>query len=223
MAAEDRGGMAVMLTCRDVKKSVEFYKRLGLSMKESWPSETDPQWANMTLGGQSVMIGGVCDVEMIDKMGGTPAETKYWKSLAQAFAEHPCGVGIQVYLAVPDVDAHFAAIAKKGLKAETEPKTQFYGIRDFAVTDPDGYRLVIYTAVAMESCQSCGMPLADAQPGQMYCGYCTDDKGTLKPYEVVFEGTVQGYFMAMQKMSRKDAEQAAKKHLAAMPAWAARS
>ena len=88
--------------------------------------------------------------------------------------------------------------------------------------DPDGYRLVFYTPVAMESCQSCGMPLADAEPGQMYCDYCTDEKGTLRPYEQVFEGTVTGYFMGMQKMGRKDAEKAAKEHLGKMPAWVGR-
>ena len=92
-----------------------------------------------------------------------------------------------------------------------------------AKADPDGYRLLFYTPIQMSSCQSCGMPLKDAKPGSMYCQYCTDDKGNLKPYEKVFEGTTTGYFMAMQKLPRKDAEAAAKKHLATMPAWKGRS
>jgi len=49
-----------------------------------------------------------------------------------------------------------------------------------------------------------------------------DAKGQLKPYEQVFEGTVTGYFMGMQKMARKEAEKAAREHLAKMPAWANR-
>jgi hypothetical protein len=43
----------------------------------------------------------------------------------------------------------------------------------------------------------------------------------LRPYESVYEGTVTGFFMNMQKMPRKDAENAAKAHLAKQPAWAA--
>jgi hypothetical protein len=42
---------------------------------------------------------------------------------------------------------------------------------------------------------------------------------TLRPYEQVFEGTVTGFFMGMQKMERPAAEAAAKEHLAKMPAW----
>ena len=38
----------------------------------------------------------------------------------------------------------------------------------------------------------------------------------------VFEGTVAGYFMAMQKLERAEAEVAAKEHLAKMPAWVGR-
>ena len=56
----------------------------------------------------------------------------------------------------------------------------------------------------------------------MYCEYCTDDKGTLKPYEAVLEGTTVGYFMAMQKLKRPEAETAARSHLSKMPAWAGR-
>jgi hypothetical protein len=27
------------------------------------------------------------------------------------------------------------------------------------------------------------MPLTDARPGEMYCNYCVDEKGQLRPYE----------------------------------------
>jgi hypothetical protein len=65
--------------------------------------------------------------------------------------------------------------------------------------------------------------MADGKAGQMYCAYCSDEQGNLKPYEVILEGTVTGYFMEMQKMERKAAEKAAKEHLGKMPAWTARS
>src|SRR5262249_41079083 len=128
-----------------------------------------------------------------------------------------------LYLLVPDIDAFAATIQKKGVKLALPPKTQFYGMRSAVVVDPDGYSLTFYSPVKMESCQSCGMPMADAAPGQMYCQYCTDEKGKLKSYEQVFEGTVRGYFMEHMKMARPDAEAAARAHLAKMPAWAARA
>jgi len=215
--------MAFGLTCKDMKKSVAFYRNLGFEMKESWPDEKAPMWCNMLLGGQSVMLGAAMDPAQVEGMcGGDADDAKIYGEMAEAFQKHQAGVGVNFYLEVPDVDAYDAKIRKQGVRPLRQPKTQFYGIRETLVDDPDGYRLVFYNPVTMESCQSCGMPLSDAEPGQMYCGYCTDEKGTLRPYEQVFEGTVSGYFMEMQKMERKAAEKAAKDHLAKMPAWAGR-
>lgn len=224
MAAEDRSSMAVGLTCRDMAASVAFYRdQLGFTMKESWPDENAPMWCNMLLGGQSVMLGGAMDPEQLGEMcAHDPGALPIAQKLAEAFRDHPAGVGVSVYLEVDDVDAFDRTVRDRGVTPLREPVTQFYGIREILVDDPDGYRLVFYTAVAMESCQSCGMPLAGAQPGQMYCEHCTDDAGRLKPYEQVFEGTVIGYFMGMQNMERPQAEEAAREHLARMPAWAGR-
>lgn len=225
MSGKDRVGMAVGITCKDMKASVAFYRdKLGFEMKESWPDEKAPMWCNMVLGGQSVMLGAAMDPDQVAGMcGSEPGEAELYVKLAKDFRAHRAGVGISLYLEVPDIDAYDKQIRKKGIKPlRKEPKTQFYGIRESLVDDPDGYRVVFYTAVAMESCQSCGMPLTDATPGQMYCQYCTDERGKLRPYDQVFEGTVTGYFMAMQNMPRNAAEKAAKEHLAKMPAWAAR-
>jgi len=225
MAADDRTGMAIGLTCRDMPASLEFYReKLGFTMKESWPDEAAPMWCNLLLGGQSVMLGAAMDPEQVRAMcGGDPGDEAIYVGLAKAFQEHKAGVGVSFYLEVDDVDAYDREIRGRGVEPLRDgPKTQFYGIRESIVDDPDGYRLVFYTPVAMESCQSCGMPLQDAQPGQMYCGYCTDEHGTLRPYEQVLEGTITGYFMGMQKLERAAAEEAAKEHLAKMPAWIGR-
>lgn len=224
MAADDRSGMAVALTCKDIAKSVAFYRdQLGFTMKESWPNEDEPMWCNLLLGSQSVMLGQSFDPGAAEKMCAGDAEAAaQFKAQAQAFRDHRAGVGIQTYLMVEDVDAYDARIRSNGVTPLTEPKTQFYGIREIHLEDPDGYRLVVYSPVAMESCQSCGMPLADAKPGQMYCAYCTDERQALRPYDEVFEGIVTRFFMHMQKMERSEAEEAAKEHLGKMPAWAGR-
>lgn len=213
--------LSVMLTARDMKKAVSFYRdTLGFDLKECWPDEGNPQWANMSLDGQSVMLGALMTPESAQAMCGDDAgAVKYMKTLHDEFQKNRAGVGIVTYVMVPDVDKFHAGLVKKGVKGIAQPKTQFYGLRDFGMEDTEGYRLLFYTPVAMSSCQSCGMPLKDAAPGAMYCPYCIDEKGRLRPYETILEGTTSGYFMAMQKMPRPDAEKAAKKHLATMPAW----
>jgi uncharacterized glyoxalase superfamily protein PhnB len=221
MAAADRSKMSVMLTSNKVSASVKYYtETLGFELKESWPNKDDPQWANLVYEGQSIMVGMAVDPTKVAAAAhGDAAAEAFWTRAAQDFKDNKPGVGIQVYVEVADIDSYAAEIKTRGADFDGEPKTQFYGIRDLGLDDPDGYRIVFFSPVAMESCQSCGMPLADAKPGQMYCAYCTTDEGTLQPYERIFEGTVTGYFMGMQKMERAAAEAAAKEHLSKMPAW----
>lgn len=221
MSRESGGALSVMLTSCNPKAAAEFYvEKLGFEMKESWPSADEPMWCNLVLDGQSIMIGSAPDPNNLEEMcAGNPALLAYWKKNAEAFQAHPAGVGVQIYVEVEDVDAYYAELKQRGAEPATEPISQFYGIRDFGITDTDGYNLVIFMPITLSSCQSCSMPLTDAQPGQMYCNYCTNDKGELKPYEEIFEGTVQGYFMGMQKLPRAEAEVAAKEMLGKMPAW----
>ena len=215
---------SVGLTVADMKKTLAFYRdKLGFQLRECWPSEAEPMWASCVLDKQSVMFGLAMPSEACAKMHEkNPAAGKFWGKHADNFAKHPHGVGVNLYFTVPDIDAYAAQLGKQGIKPDLPPTSQFYGLRDAVVTDPDGYTLTFYTPLKMTSCQSCGMPLSDAKPGDMYCQYCTDEKGKLKPYETVFEGTVTGYFMGMQKMKRPEAEKAAREHLAKMPAWAGR-
>jgi len=215
--------MSVILTVRDAAKSVAWYRDvLGFKLEQSWPDETKPMWANLVLDGQSVMLGQMMDpASSGDMCAHDPAAKAEWEVLYKEMKGNKSGVGIQTYLAVKDIDAYHATITKKGVKS-TPPKNQFYGLREIHVQDPDGFRFVFYTLIKMASCQSCGMPLTDAKPGEMYCHYCTDEHGKLKPYETVLEGTTTGYFMQMQKMPRDKAEAAAKEHLGKMPAWAGR-
>jgi uncharacterized glyoxalase superfamily protein PhnB len=214
-----------MFTVRDVARSMAFYRDvLGFELEAKWPDGDTPVWANLMLGSQSVMIGASmspddpgCSHEM------DAASKAYWRACHDDFTKNKSGAGVVVYLEVPDVDAFHGLVVKRGAKTVGPPTSQFYGIRDFFVQDPDGYRLMFYQPIVMTSCQSCGMPLKDAVPGvTMFCQYCTNEKGELRPYEQILEGTISGYFMAMQKMPRPEAEKAAREHLAKMPAWSHR-
>jgi catechol 2,3-dioxygenase-like lactoylglutathione lyase family enzyme len=223
-ANKEHAPLCIMLTCRDVPKSIAFYRGvLGFEMEASWPDDENPMWCNMLMGDQSVMLGASMSPEQGGAdCGGDAEAAAFMKTCFEEFAKNKAGVGVYTYVKVADVDSYHAKVTKAGLKGAPQPKTQFYGIRDFPVQDPDGYRLFFYQTVALCSCQSCGMPLTEAKPGQMYCPYCVDASGKLKTYETILEGTTSGYFMQMQKMPREKAVVAAKEHLAKMPAWAGR-
>ncbi len=213
--------LTVHLTSRDVPRSIEFYREtLGFELKECWPDEENPMFASLLLDKQAILLGAHVPASDVGKWCGDDAALqRYAEVQADEFEGNQPGAGVTIYLQVDDVDGYHATLTGRGVKDLLEPKTQFYGQRDFPVRDPDGYRLTFYAPVLMESCQSCGMPLAEAKPGQMYCHYCADENGELRPYEAVLEGTIQGYFMEMQKMERPEAEVAAKEHLSKMPAW----
>jgi uncharacterized glyoxalase superfamily protein PhnB len=216
--------LAVMITCKDAKKSIAFYRDVcGFQLEAAWPDEKAPMWANMVLDGQSVMLGQNMKPEGPAMAKCSAEDMAYHKARYEEMEKNKPGVGIQVYLAVADVDAHHQRVTSKGGKALSKPQDRFYGIRDFVCEDPDGFKLIFYKNIQMKTCQSCGMPLENAKSGQMYCGYCTDASGKLKPWETVLEGTIQGYFVGMKKMPRPEAEKAAREHLSRMPAWVGRA
>lgn len=204
--------MSLHFNCKDVGAAVKFYTEvLGFELETCWPSEGDPQWANVTLEGQSIMFGAAMEnCETQDK--------GFQESLVADWKKAPGG-GVLVYVRVDDIDEFYNEVVDNGAKPACEPKDEFYGVRNFMLQDPEGYRIAFYSPLQMTSCQSCGMPLTDAKEGQMYCEHCTNDNGELHPYESILEGTIRGYFMGMQKMERGPAEVAAKEHLAKMPAW----
>ncbi len=217
----DSSPNTIMLTTANMKAALEFYVGIcGFEVEEAWPEGDEPIWANLILNGQSMMIGAPQDPNNMESSCASNPEEQAWHLvMAKEWQMGKPGIGALFYFQVEDVDSFYQRICSQGGRPATKPNTQFYGLRDFGIQDPTGYRLVFYTPVAMEKCQSCSMPLTDAKPGDMYCDYCTDGSGKLKPYEEVLKGTIQGYFMNMQKMERAEAEVAAKELLAKMPAW----
>ncbi|OGS42050.1 MAG: hypothetical protein A3K67_03270 [Euryarchaeota archaeon RBG_16_62_10] len=73
-------------------------------------------------------------------------------------------------------------------------------------------------------CLSCGMPTKRTQREvaseiSQFCPSCTDQHGHLRSYEEVLERLVTRHYMKEQKMSRPEAEKAARAKLAELPAW----
>jgi uncharacterized glyoxalase superfamily protein PhnB len=80
-------------------------------------------------------------------MGMDQAEIEVLKQDARAMARGGPGIGVTYYLEVKNVDAFARRLKRKRIKPLLPPKTQFYGLRECQVVDPDGYRLVFYTRV----------------------------------------------------------------------------
>ncbi len=146
MTGTDQHPNSIHLTVEDPKRSIRFYcEKLGFELKQSWPDKKNPLWANLILDRQSVMVGVLMNPDDGKDMGCSKEELRLLKKDVKAFKKHKHGVGVQVYICVKDVDAHARSAKKKRVAFVTEPKTQFYGIRDYQLMDPDGYRLVFYS------------------------------------------------------------------------------
>ena len=54
----------------------------------------------------------------------------------------PSPNGVHLFVWVRDVDTYYKEIVQRGVKAEMEPTTQPYGIREFMVKDVNGVAIV---------------------------------------------------------------------------------
>ena len=73
-------------------------------------------------------------------------------------------------------------------------------------------------------CKSCGMPMktdnmhGGGNPKNVYCIYCTDNKGKLKSRAAVKAGMI-AFFMKSKKMDKKAATKFVNAYMKKMPAW----
>ena len=101
--------IAPILPVRDMERSVAFYKRLGFSHR---PYEDGAHYAFLSLDGLSLHLAE----------GSGPE-----------FHFNPCAV----YFYVEDVDSFFEAVVSAGITTIDTPEDRPWGLREFAVSDPD--------------------------------------------------------------------------------------
>ncbi|MEO6594474.1 MAG: VOC family protein [Planctomycetota bacterium] len=148
---------AIHLTVVSVMRAARFYEeKLGFKMVESFPDAQKPVWANLVLGGQSVMLGELPSLQQARELGMDRAEIELLKQDARSIARGQVGVGASYFVRVDDVDAFARRLKRRRIKPLTPPKTQFYGLRECQVTDPDGYRLVFFSQVASQAAPAVG-------------------------------------------------------------------
>jgi len=113
------------LVVRDIAKSLAFYRDvLGFAVNMSVPDAAPYVFVGLERDGVPVFLNDITAVlEDHPSMAATP----------------PGGTATMFFI-VTDVDALHAVVAPKA-PVVMALKTQFYGMREFAVTDPDGHVL----------------------------------------------------------------------------------
>jgi uncharacterized glyoxalase superfamily protein PhnB len=193
------------LAVRDMKKTLDFYiNSLGFKLGMTFPDANNPEYADLSKDGMVLMFLPAQNLGIGD--------------------DEKLGTGVNFYLEIDgDIDEYYRELQAKGVSQLTDIKDEDYGIRDFTVTDPDGY-LLTFNRASAKVCLSCGMPMSQSEdfgggnPNNIYCAHCTNPDGSLKTYEEVLEGMIH-FMMTNRNLDHEAAEQAAREYMTQMPAW----
>ena len=121
------------LIVRDIAKSTAFYRDvLGFEIKQTVPDSAPFVFVWLERDGVPVFLN----------------------DLAAAAHDYPDAVNLPpggtaaLFFVITGVDAYHAAVAPKA-NVVMPLKTQFYGMREFAVTDPDGHIITFAERVSV--------------------------------------------------------------------------
>lgn len=111
-------------TVGDVQKSIAWYRDvLGCIVEEEWKEDGKVMGASMLAGAARFFIG----------------QDDWAKG-----RDRPKGEGCRLHLATAqDIDEVAARIRASGGTLDSEPADMPWGVRAFAITDPDGFKFTI--------------------------------------------------------------------------------
>ncbi len=110
---------------KDIEKTAAFYEKLGFEKTEQTPN-------HLSLSLNDFWI----DCEAQDKEDKPEFQQ-------EANLEHK-GAGLFLYLHVENVDQFYQELLHDGFTPSSEPRDWPWGNREFALRDPDGYKLVFF-------------------------------------------------------------------------------
>jgi lactoylglutathione lyase len=116
--------VAPSLTVNNLEKSLAWYRDVvGFVVEERWEREGKLMGVELRAGSVTFMIG-----------------QDDWKK----GRDRKKGQGLRLYCTTTqDVDALAKGIESRGGKLDQEPRDQPWGTREFALTDPDGFKISI--------------------------------------------------------------------------------
>lgn len=106
-----------LLFVRDIRRSVEFYQRLGFHVATQADINGTLGWCRIERDRAALMLQQDCPED-------APAGER--------------GRGVVFYFICDDADALHAELSARGLSPDA-PTTAYYGMRQFRMPDPDGY------------------------------------------------------------------------------------
>lgn len=116
------------LIVADMEKSLAFYRDvLGFSVSQSVPDKAPFIFAWMNRGGADIFLN-----QHMPPQPGQP----------DLFAGKQIGGTLSMYMAMEGVEELAKTVESHGVKIAIPLHTEFYGMKEFAVFDPDGYLLI---------------------------------------------------------------------------------
>ena len=120
------GYLSPTLAVRNMKNTIEFYRKgLGFQLGLVFPSADDlesAEYADLSKDGMVLMFIPARNL-------GIPAEAKL-------------GTGVNLYMEIDgDIDKYYSELKRRGIRIAVDIKDEPFGIRDFSITDIDGYQL----------------------------------------------------------------------------------
>ena len=129
VAAAKRGALKMIevspgFTANDLEKSLAWYRDvLGFAVESRWEKDGKLAGVELRAGDITFMLG-----------------QDDWKK----GRDRKKGEGFRLYCeTTQDVDALAAGIVARGGTLDQEPRDQHWGMRDFSLTDPDGFKITI--------------------------------------------------------------------------------
>ena len=122
--------LRIELFVDDLDTSIAFYAALGFAVERREHDYASLRWGDAVIG-----LGPIAKLP--------PASPGPGFTRQRLAADR--GAGVEIVLEVEDLDTALAAVRATGHPLAEEPTDQPWGLRDFRVTDPDGYYLRLTT------------------------------------------------------------------------------
>ena len=111
--------LVIEILVRDIRRSTEFYRRLGFELLRDGGDFVELTWEDHRLF--------LAELSAFRDAG--PLEP----------AEPPPFPPANVRVMVPDVDRHWRTANEMGARIVVPIGNRYYGLRDFTIADPDGF------------------------------------------------------------------------------------
>jgi len=116
------------LVVRDVEASLNFYRTaLGFQLGFTVPDQPPYVFGSVTSGGVEIFFN----------------DQKAVLEDYPALGAKPIGGSLTLFIEVEGIEEMLAAVQKSGAKITMPLKDQFYGMREFAFEDPEGWVVTI--------------------------------------------------------------------------------